>query len=354
MLYQPDTRTPTPARQAELKAAYEANVKANNPPYLGVHIASLGELLWVLSERGWSGEFSATKDEHPNLEGVNMRGTNLARVHLVRANLSQARLEAAYLSQAYLTGADLSYVNLAGANLSGANLAEADLSGACLLVARMDVDTDLREAVVSDGMWLRDTRWNGVPLSGIDWERLHELGDGLVAERASTDEGKLKDTQTRIREFRVAETAYHQLAAVLRSQGLNEPADHFAYRAQVLQRQLLRRQGKRVKWFWWWFLGGIAGYGYRPQFTLCWYLALLAVSTCIYSWQSSMFSPDHLWYEVLGESLVAAITAVHGRGFFPGQLRTGWELTTAAFDAVAGLVLEASFVATFVQRFFAR
>jgi hypothetical protein len=35
-------------------------------------------------------------------------------------------------------------------------------------------------------------------------------------------------------------------------------------------------------------------------------------------------------------------------------VQSGWQLGLAAFDAVAGLIIEASFVATFVQRFFAR
>src|SRR5215467_13396360 len=50
----PDDSEPSPERQAELRAAYEANMAAGKAPYEGVEIRTLGELLWVIRERRWS------------------------------------------------------------------------------------------------------------------------------------------------------------------------------------------------------------------------------------------------------------------------------------------------------------
>lgn len=41
--------------------------------------------------------------------------------------------------------------------------------------------------------------------------------------------------------YQLAVQAYRQVAVILREQGLNEHADRFAYRAQVLQRRVLRQ-----------------------------------------------------------------------------------------------------------------
>jgi hypothetical protein len=56
-LDEPDTSEPTLARQAELRAAYEANVAAAKPPYEEVLIRTLGEVRWILRERGWSSDY---------------------------------------------------------------------------------------------------------------------------------------------------------------------------------------------------------------------------------------------------------------------------------------------------------
>lgn len=49
----PDTSAPSPERQAELRAAYEANVAAGKAPYAGVRITTLSEVCGSYgSERG--------------------------------------------------------------------------------------------------------------------------------------------------------------------------------------------------------------------------------------------------------------------------------------------------------------
>jgi hypothetical protein len=54
-------------------------------------------------------------------------------------------------------------------------------------------------------------------------------------------------------------------------------------------------------------------------------------------------------------ALIFSITSFHGRGFFPGGLALDAPLTIlAATEAIVGLVIEVSFIATFTQRFCAR
>jgi hypothetical protein len=53
---EPDTSEPTPERQAELRAAYEANIAAGKPPYWGVGIRTMGEVQWILRGRDWSAD----------------------------------------------------------------------------------------------------------------------------------------------------------------------------------------------------------------------------------------------------------------------------------------------------------
>ena len=54
-------------------------------------------------------------------------------------------------------------------------------------------------------------------------------------------------------------------------------------------------------------------------------------------------------------ALIFSITSFHGRGFFPGGVALDNPLTVvAAAEAIVGLVIEISFIATFTQRFFGR
>ena len=160
-----------------------------------------------------------------------------------------------------------------------------------------------------------------------------------------------KRAANRLDEFKAAVRANRALALSLRSQGLNEDADRFACRAQVLQRQVLRRQGKPFRALGSWFLHLLAGYGYKPERTLVAYLiAILGFATACYFIGQSVgphLSPL--------SAFVLSMTSFHGRGLFPGGIALDDPLTVlAAFEALVGLVIEVSFIATFTQRFFAR
>jgi hypothetical protein len=162
--------------------------------------------------------------------------------------------------------------------------------------------------------------------------------------------------QQRERErLQAAVRANRQLAVVLRAQGLNEAADRFAYRAQVLQRQVLRRSGVRSlrSYFFSCVLDVLAGYGYKPGRTLIAYLVTILSFAIIYNvlghlagFQPSM-SPLY--------ALVVSIISFHGRGFFPGGfLPTLPMAVCAACEAIIGLTIEISFIATFTQRYYGK
>ena len=52
-------------------------------------------------------------------------------------------------------------------------------------------------------------------------------------------------------------------------------------------------------------------------------------------------------------ALVFSVTSFHGCGFFPEALSfESWVSRLAALEAVLGLFIEISFIATFTQRFF--
>jgi hypothetical protein len=64
--------------------------------------------------------------------------------------------------------------------------------------------------------------------------------------------------------------------------------------------------------------------------------------------------PSHVqplaWYE----GLILSVSSFHGRGFQPFQNLNDPVAALAGIQAVLGLVIEVSFIATFTQRFFAR
>ena len=173
-----------------------------------------------------------------------------------------------------------------------------------------------------------------------------------------------------IENHEAAVRAYRQLAAQLRAQGLSEVADRFSERAQIRRRKLLFRQlledwrrpwrlpGDLLRWLFSWFLAILAGYGYHPGRTLLWYLAVIGgfayayfqatQSVLTFGLHPSQIPPLQ-WYE----ALVLSISAFHGRGFFqPVQSLGDPVAILAAAEAIIGLLIEISFIATFTQRFF--
>lgn len=132
---------------------------------------------------------------------------------------------------------------------------------------------------------------------------------------------------------------------------MSEEAVTYAYRAQVMQRRVYWFSGWRAlgQWLFSGFLDGLAGYGYKPARAVGWYLAVIALFTGIYYLLGATVGPHLSPYE----AVVVSLTAFHGCGFFattfqPSDPQAG----VAALEAVIGLLIEISFIATFTQRFF--
>jgi hypothetical protein len=399
---QPDDSTPAPERQAELRAAYDANVAAARPPYANVRVRSRGEVRWVLQERGWSGEYDAytvkyvltPKGEEAkvaDLRGVNLSHVCLRDVYLRRADLSGANLvfadlTGAHLADAILTDADmgrvilnraeLNYATLTGAhlrqadlssanlqytNLAAARFHNADLRGTVLHGAYLDARTILSDARLDEHTWLGDISWNGAALTRIDWERAPRIGDegkplagtsravpgGMTGDQAAP----LTRGQARTKRYRDAARAYQQLALALQAQGMSEPAARFAYRAQTLQRKALFRQGKLGRWAFSLALALLAGYGYRMGRILLAYLLVVGLAALAY-WTLGTVG----YGPVLEphEALLVSVTAFHGRVFAEAFQVTSPAAWVAAAEAVLGLVIEGVFIAMLTQRFFSR
>jgi hypothetical protein len=118
--------------------------------------------------------------------------------------------------------------------------------------------------------------------------------------------------------------------------------------AQKLQRVVFRRQRKFGQYLFSGLLDLLAGYGYRPGRSVFWYFVIIFVFALAY------FAFGHL--PLLPDAFVFSLTSFHGRGFFPGL---GNEtslhnplVVLAAIEAVIGLFIEISFIATFTKRFF--
>lgn len=277
------------------------------------------------------------------MEGAFLDGAYMLRATLFRAHLEQAILGSAHLEQALLHGA-----HLEGARIRG---------------TYFDAGTNLSHVHVYDETYgpafIGEVRWQGVNVAAVDWSQLSILSEERVALWRKMPDGKRKSPDRRVDEFEEAVRAYRQLAIVLRSQGLNEDADRFAYRANVLQRQVLRLQGRFLRYIGSLLLGLVAGYGYRPVRSVITYVlvttAFAAAYFSITNFNLVPFLPTHsvrlAWYE----ALVLSVSSFHGRGFFPATLALGDPLAIlAAIEAIVGLLIEITFIATFTQRFFAR
>jgi hypothetical protein len=302
--------------------------------------------------------------ERAALYGAHLEGAYLRDAHLEGAYLYKAHLERADLRDAHLEGANLGRVSLAGTDLGGAHLAGTDLYG-----ARLDEDTSLQDVILGPGFlgdWLdrlrfrnrnaslSDVKWRDADLTDIPWGHIRRLGDERDATPFLSGDGFLSPLS-----HQDVVRAYRQVATRLRAQGMAEDADRFAYRAQIRQRGVLWRSGRLPQWLFSWALYLLAGYGYRPSRTLFWYLAVIAAFTFMYMQATSGWIPFGLpapsalaplpWYE----ALILSVSSFHGRGFFQPLQSLGDPVAAlAAIEAVMGLFIEISFIATFTQRYF--
>lgn len=288
-------------------------------------------------------DFAGVKLEKANLFEAHLEGANLINAHLEQANLDRAHLEAADLRLIHLEEAQLRGAHLEGANFYRAHLEAARLGGSFL-----SASTRLREIILGNKqhgfIFLASVHWDNVDLSVVNWKQMRALGDEYQAHESKKKNEERKDTKTRLGEYEKAVRANRQLAVALQGQGLNEDAARFAYRAQRLQQIVLRKQRKFGRYLFSGFLDVLAGYGFRPLRSVFWYLFI------ILGFAVSYYAFGHV---TPLEAFILSLTSFHGRGFFPGTNITLSDprVVLAAFEAVIGLFIEISFIATFTKRF---
>jgi hypothetical protein len=132
-----------------------------------------------------------------------------------------------------------------------------------------------------------------------------------------------------------------------------------------------RLPGDILRWLFSWFLALLAGYGYHPERSVFWYLATIASFAYAYFQVThglplipplGALAPAGLLHfgtssslQALhpNEALILSVSSFHGRGFFQPLKSLGDPVAgLAAIEAVIGLLIEISFIATFTQRFF--
>jgi uncharacterized protein YjbI with pentapeptide repeats len=284
---------------------------------------------------------------------------HMATVHLEGANLSYAHLEGADLTMARLEGADLFKAHLEDTDvykehLEGASLKRAFLGGASLRCAFLDVGTDFDEVKLVDErlgcVWLADIHWGGANYSRAGWAEIKELGDEIEVSRPTRWDGKEKNEHEMLDFYHWAVRANRQVTAALQTQGLNEEAAHFSYRAQVLQRKVAWRQKKLGQYLLLASLGLLAGYGYKLWRSFVTYVLVIGLFALAYF----LLGPKAGVSLSPLEAAVFSMTSFHGRGFFPGgDIRLSNPIVVlAALEAFVGLITEVTFIATLSQRLF--
>ncbi|HEV2582961.1 MAG TPA: pentapeptide repeat-containing protein, partial [Ktedonobacteraceae bacterium] len=331
-------------------------------------------------------EWVRTTPEQSSAAAVHLIRANLQEAHLEGANFRKAILEGAYFHKAYLKEADFRRAHLRGAYFReadlegsdfrlaylqeadfrnshlqqtifrGAHLEEADLRGAQLAQADLKgavLDTVTKLEGVTFGnkeqgfALLAGLHWGDADLSEIDWTHIRYVGDEKEANRLRNPTGELKDSITTLNEYRKAVIANRRLAVALQSQGLNEDAARFRYRAQKLQQIVFRRQKNFGQSLFSLFLDLLAGYGYKPGRSFLAYILVISIFSAVYH----LLGTHLAW----NEAIVISMTAFHGRGFFPDQFHPGDpQALVAAIEAFVGLLIEVTFIATLTQRLFGK
>ncbi|HEY7340107.1 MAG TPA: pentapeptide repeat-containing protein [Ktedonobacterales bacterium] len=294
-----------------------------------------------------------------HLEGAVLKNAQLQRVSGIGTRLEHAFLEQSHWDEAYVEHAHMENAHFFRARFQGAILDRLHFEGANLLGAQFDATTAIFDARFSSPQhgtaFLLNVDWGGANLNTMNWAQLGMLAEEQMARHP--DRPVLAPippslhTLPRAALFENATRANRQLAAVLREQGINEWADHFAYRANVLQRQVLRRRHQYLRYGGSLLLDLISGYGYKPMRSLIAYVVIILAFTGAYLLNAQFAAPHLTW----DEALVLSISAFHGRGFFTSGISLGDTLARlAAGEAIIGLLIEITFIATFTQRFFAR
>lgn len=291
----------------------------------------------------------AAKLERADLHWAKLQGAQLVLSELQGANLSFANLEMANLRKAEMERANLDHAHLESADLREAQLSHANLQGASL-----DKKTQLAGATLSDTR-LDGTIFDNTNLTGVDWTVVPCLQDERLAQQERYW-SKRKNRDTFQRMYQAAMRAYRLLAVTLLANGMSEEASYYAYRAQIMQREVYRYSGwgSFGRWLFSWMLALFAGYGYRLGNILIAYagtVLLFAAGflvTGVANGHTALSVPSAL------DALEISLNAIHGRVFFAQFGLDTVQSWLATAESIVGIVIESLFAAILIQRFFNR
>ncbi len=342
------------------RRSFELAVIHGNYPFMNIKL-SRADVEWLLAThengRGPIDWFDGSQRKRPGLDlsdcslsQVNLGYLPLTKCYFHRTRLQNTNFNGAQLQGVYFFQAQLQGANFTGAQLQGANLTGAQLQNANFVKAYLQ-DVDLKAVELANeqhiGPKFADVHWGDTNLAVVDWAKINILGDEYEALKEDDDFFSLMPDY----DYDAAVRAYRQLSVVLRNQGLNENAARFTYRAQLMQRKVFWYQRKFVKYLGSLFLDLLSGYGYKPLRCFAAYLIV------ILSFATAYFVIGHKVGTVLSPlgSVVFSMTSFHGRGFFPGGITLDDPLTVvAALEALIGLLIEVTFIATLTQRLFGK
>ena len=264
-------------------------------------------LLAAVEQRSAQESIGGGNDRKPpglDVRGADLSGVDLSHLPLVRlhAGLSLEEGRHATVEQSRQAAANLAKADLSHAQLQGAQLSWAALDEAVLVEAHLE-GADLGKATLKRAILA------GTHLEGVDLTRAQMEGSTLLEA--------------------------HLEGAFL--QGASLEGANLSYGPYIFSC----------------LLDVLAGYGYKPGRTLIAYLVTILSFAIIYEvlghlagYQPAM-SPLY--------ALVVSIISSHGRGFFPGGfLPTLPMAVCAACEAIIGLTIEISFIATFTQRYYGK
>jgi uncharacterized protein YjbI with pentapeptide repeats len=298
---------------------------------------------------------------------IHLANAYLRTAHLEGAILREADMRHAYLKYAHFEAAYLRYARLGGARLGGAFFDSATL------LDYIDLNDEQGQSASLGGV-----HWANVDITGIAWSKVKVLGDERKAkdvarerkqgigqedseENASIDDdnedfddnegfgpkdNNERDEQKRfiLKNYQKAARAYRQLVVVLQSQGLNEEAANYAYRAQTVQRIIYRREKRYPSYLFSWLLNLSAGYGYRPfRFIFASVVILLLFWSAYYI--LALVTGTHT-------TLLSALALSIQNFFTPDfKLQDGTlQAFFSAFEGLCGLFIAAILIAIVTQR----
>ncbi len=218
---------------------------------------------WLLAthEHG-RGPVNWSDEAERGREGLDVRGADLCQVDLHALPLTRLCGHLTFNEGLRVTEerSTIPIVHVVIAKPIGAKLERADFMRDNPNIIRVDnissaklEGANLRNVILADkrriGPRLADVQWGGTNLAVVDWLQVTILGDEYEARQKKPlwKKGKKKYRDawkyraSFLDVFRTAVRANRQLAVALQTQGLNEEAARFAYRAQRLQRVVLRR-----------------------------------------------------------------------------------------------------------------